>query len=167
MKRIPLVKLIIAVVIIITIIFSVNLIKVLGENNLTTDNAEERAMEFAEAVNYSYKNPEKIYTFLSSDYKDKISEEDFVEAFTKERSYPYLTPLFINYSSVQLTEKKTKGTAIYSQAARLPGMIYKVELVFENNNYYIYAFEDFLDGSYLEKFENLSYSLDSYFDFKK
>ncbi len=167
MKRIPLVKLIIAVVVIITIIFSVNIIKVLGENNLSKENAEVRAMEFAEAVNYSYKNPEKIYAYLSSDFKDNMSEEDFVAAFIKERSYPYLTPLFINYSSIQLTEQKTKGTAIYSQAARLPGMIYKVELVFENNNYYIYDFEEFLDGSYLDKFENLSYSLDSYFDFKK
>lgn len=167
MKRIPMIKLIIAVVVIFASVFSVSIIKILGENNLTKDNAEERAMKFAEAVNYSYMNPEKIYTFLSSDFKDNMSEKDFVEAFTKERSYPYLTPLFINYSSVKLTEQKTEGTAIYSQAARLPGMIYKVELVFENNNYYIYAFEDFLDGSYLEKFENLSYSLDSYFDIKK
>ena len=167
MKRIPLVKLIIAVVVIITIIFSVNIIKVLGENNLTTDNAEKRALEFAEAVNYSYKEPEKIYAYLSSDFKEQMSEMEFVEAFEKERSYPYLTPLFINFSSVDLTEKMTEGTATYSQAARLPGMIYEVVLIYENNNYYIYAFEDFLDGSYLEKFDNLSYSLDSYFDFKK
>jgi hypothetical protein len=167
MKRIPLVKMIIGVLIILFIVYTMNIIKVLGENNLTKDNAEKRALEFADAVNYSYKDPEKIYAFMSSEYKEKISAIDFVKAFEKERSYPYLTPLFINFSHVELSKNKTEGIALYSQAARLPGMIYNVELVFENNNYYIYAFEDFLDGSYLKKFENLSYSLDSYFDFKK
>lgn len=167
MKKIAVVKLIIAVVVLVTIVFSVNIIKVLGENKLTQDNAEKRALDFAEAVNYSYKDPKKIYAFLSSDFKDNMTEEAFVKAFEKERSYPYLTPLYINFSSVELSEDMTEGEAIYSQAARLPGMIYQVELVFENNNYYIYDFEDFIDDSYLEKFENLSYSLDSYFDFKK
>jgi hypothetical protein len=167
MKKIAIVKLIIAVMVLVTIVFSVSIIKVLGENNLSKDNAEKRALEFAEAVNYGYKDPEKIYVFLSSDFKDNMSEEDFIEAFEKERSYPYLTPLYINFSSVELSEDMTEGAAIYSQAARLPGMIYQVKLVFENNNYYVYAFEDFLDGSYLEKFNTLSYSLDSYFDFKK
>lgn len=167
MKKIPLVKMIIGVLIVLLIILATNIISVLGENNLTKENAEKRALEFAEAVNYSYKNPNKIYDLMSSEFKEKISASDFVKAFDKERSYPYLTPLFINFSHVELSKNKTEGIAIYSQAARLPGMIYNVELIFENNNYYIYAFENFLDGSYLEKFEDLSYSLDSYFDFKK
>ena len=128
--------------------------------------AQERALAFASAVNYDYKKPEKIYEFLSSEFKEKMSVEDFVKAFNKERSYPYLTPLFINYRSVEMSPDNEDGRAIYSQAARLPGMIYEVRLVYENENYYVYAFEDFLDGSYLEKFDNLSYSLDSYFDFK-
>lgn len=167
MKKIAVVKLIIAVMVLITIVFSISIIKVLGENKLTQDNAEKRALEFAEAVNYSYKDPKKIYALLSSDFKDNMTEVEFVKAFEKERSYPYLTPLYINFSSVELSEDMTEGEAIYSQAARLPGMIYQVKLVFENNNYYIYDFENFLDGSYLEKFKNLTYSLDSYFDFKK
>lgn len=132
----------------------------------SVDTAEERALAFGSAVNYDYREPEKIYEFLSSEFKEKMSEKDFVKAFNKERSYPYLTPLFINYRSVEMSANKEEGKAIYSQAARLPGMIYEVELVYENENYYVYAFEDFLDGSYLEKFDNLTYSLDSYFDFK-
>ena len=57
------------------------------------------------------------------------------------------------------------GTAVFEQAARLPGMYYTVSLVYENGDYFIMAFDDFLDGSYLEKFDRLSYSLDDYFDF--
>lgn len=167
MKKIPIVKLIIVIVLFITIILSISLLKVYGKNNLTKENAEQRALDFANAVNYEYKNPLKIYKFMSEEYKAKLSSAEFVKAFNKERSYPYLTPLFINFDSVEFTDEMKVGTAIYSQAARLPGMVYKVKLIYENNNYYIIAFEDFLDGSYLKKFENLSYSLDSYFDFKK
>lgn len=166
MLRIPSGKMIIVIAIILSLIFSINIIKVLGENKLTIANAEKRSLEFAEAINYNYKDPEKIYSFLADDFKENMSVEDFVKAFEKERSYPYLTPLFINFSKIDLTEDKTQGIATYSQAARLPGMIYEVRLIYENNDYYIIAFEDFLDGSYLDKFENLSYSLDSYFDFK-
>ena len=93
-----------------------------------------------------------------------MSSQEFVEAFQKERSYPYLTPLFINYESIQMAEDKLRGTAYFSQAARLPGMVYELPFVYENGQYHVIAFEDFPDGSYLEKFEDLSYSLDSYFD---
>ena len=166
MKTKPLVKWFI-IISIIAILLSLILLKIYGNNKLTKDNAEKRALEFAEMVNYEYKEPIKIYELMSEEYKEKISSKEFIEAFNKERSYPYLTPLYINFSSVELNENLKGGQAVYSQAARLPGMIYKVKLIYENNNYYIIAFEDFLDGSYLNKFENLSYSLDSYFDFKK
>lgn len=129
--------------------------------------AEEAAQAYADAVDYDYKTPEKIYTFMTDDYKSKISQDDFVKAFKKERSYPYLTPLFINYGSVQMDNGSKSGTAVYSQAARLPGMVYKVGLVFEDGEYHVKDFENFPDGSYLKKFNNLSYSLDSYFDFNE
>ncbi len=167
MKRIPLVKLVIGIILIMVVLVSAILIKVSNDNNLSKENAEQRALEFANAVNYDYKEPAKIYKLMSKQYRDEISSEEFVKAFNKERSYPYLTPLFINFDSVEFTDEMIEGTAIYSQAARLPGMIYKVKLIYENNNYYVIAFEDFLDGSYLNKFETLTYSLDSYFDFKK
>ena len=39
-----------------------------------------------------------------------------------------------------------------------------IGLVYENGDYYILDWEEFLDGSYLEKFENVPYSLDWYYD---
>ena len=134
------------------------------QNNQTQANAEERAKAFAQAVNYDYEKPERIYPFLTQAYRDTMSEADFAAAFTKERSYPYLVPLFINYRSIELSDDLLSGTAHFSQAARLPGMNYDVSFVYENGDYYMIAFEDFPDGSYLEKFEDIPYSLDMYFD---
>ena len=135
-----------------------------SQNNQTQAHAEERAKAFAQAVNYDYEKPERIYPFLTQAYRDAMSEADFAEAFTKERSYPYLVPLFINFRSVELSDDLLSGTAHFSQAARLPGMSYDVSFVYENGDYYMIAFEDFPDGSYLEKFEDIPYSLDMYFD---
>ena len=136
-----------------------------SSQDTSLERAEKRARAFADAVNYEYENPKEIYQYLAQDFKDKMAEEAFVEAFKKERSYPYLTPLFINNEKVELAEDQKSGTAVFEQAARLPGMYYTVSLVYENGDYFIMAFDDFLDGSYLEKFDRLSYSLDDYFDF--
>lgn len=119
---------------------------------------------FAEDLDYHYKEPERLYGYLTRDFKEKMSLEEFCEAFRKERSYPYLTPLFINYESIEMAEDRRSGTAVFSQAARLPGMVYELPFVYEDGQYKVIAFEDFPDGSYLKKFEDLSYSLDSYFD---
>lgn len=138
----------------------------INKNNFNTENAKDRALEFAYAVNYEYDKPEKIYEYLSENFKSKMSEKEFIKAFNKERSYPYLTPLFINFSRIEWLEDNEQGLVFFSQAARLPGMVYTVRLIYENGDYYIMAFENFLDNSYLEKFKNLSYSLDSYYDFE-
>ena len=129
----------------------------------TSKQAQLRAEEFAEAVNYSYEEPEKIYALLANGCTDILTEEAFCQAFSKERSYPYLTPLFLNSPETHMQEDNKSGTVTYSQAARLPGMEYEVELVFEDDDYYIMAFAELLDGSYLDKFQDIPYSLDSYF----
>lgn len=85
-----------------------------------------------------------------------MSESEFSEAFTKERSYPYLTPLFLNFESLTMEADKHQGMALFSQAARLPGMYVEIPVVFENGDYYCRFFEEFLDGSYLDKFERLA-----------
>ncbi|MEG0779755.1 MAG: hypothetical protein RR426_04070 [Oscillospiraceae bacterium] len=128
--------------------------------------AEERVKAFAEAINYAYETPGEIYAFLSQDCRDQLTETEFSKAFAKERSYPYLTPLFINYDSIDLAEDQLSGTAHFSQAARLPGMTYTFTFVYEDGDYYMEAFAPLLDGSYLDKFQDIPYSLDSYFDFK-
>lgn len=133
-----------------------------------TDPSEEEAVRvakaYAEAINYAYDTPEVIYAMMTDDYHLAISEEDFVQAFKKERSYPYLTPLFINYDRVELSDDLMTGTAWYSQAARLPGMVYQVQLFYEDGTYHVLDFEDFPDGSYLDKFDTVTYDLSSYFD---
>lgn len=117
------------------------------------EHAVWRAMKFADTINYNYETPEKIYPFLSASYREQLDQEGFIQAFSKERSYPYLTPLFLNIEEVSISGEK--GIALYSQAARLPGMFVEIPLVFENGDYYFDYFTEFLDGSYLKKFERL------------
>lgn len=117
--------------------------------------AEQRVKAFVHVINYEYKAPEKMYKYFTKAYRQEISEADFVEAFNKERTYPYLTPLFLNYESIEMDKDDRSAVAIFSQAARLPGMIVEINLVYENGDYYVHYFEEFLDGSYLDKFERL------------
>ena len=132
-------------------------------SNQTPEHALERLEAYAQAVDYSYKEPEKIYEFLCQDFRDQMDEEAFCDAFAKERTYPYLTPLYIYDPEITLSEDGLSGTAMYLQAARLVGMTYEVSFVYENGEYYIQDWEEFLDGSYLEKFEDMIYSLDWYY----
>ena len=141
------------------------LLSACASSNQTEEHALARAEAYAEAINYDYETPEKIYPFLCEEYRDAISEEDFCEAFLKERSYPYLTPLYINYPEVTLSEDGLTAEAVFDRAARLPGMTYEFTLVYENGDYYVQDWEELIDGSYLDKFEDIPYSLDSYFDF--
>lgn len=117
--------------------------------------AIERVKEFAEAIDYQYETPQEIYKYLTKELKNQMSEAEFAEAFATERTYPYLTPLFINYESIEMSEDKKSGIAVFSQAARLPGMIYEVPFVYENGDYYMDVFHEYADGSYLDKFEVL------------
>ena len=132
-------------------------------SNQTEEHALERLEAYAQAIDYSYKEPGKIYAFLCQDFRDQMDEEAFCEAFAKERTYPYLTPLYISKPEITLSEDGLSGTAVYLQAARLVGMTYEVSFVYENGDYYIQDWEEFLDGSYLEKFDNMIYSLDWYY----
>ena len=130
----------------------------------TEKRATERLEAYAEAIDFQYETPEKIYPYLSESFRNSMTEEEFASAFNKERSYPYLTPLYIYDPVVQLSDDGLSGTATYTQAARLEGMTYTVNLVYENGDYYINDWNDFLDGSYLDKFEDTPYSLDWYYD---
>ena len=132
-------------------------------SNQTEEHALERLEAYAQAIDYSYKEPGKIYAFLCQDFRDQMDEEAFCEAFAKERTYPYLTPLYISKPEITLSEDGLSGTAVYLRAARLVGMTYEVSFVYENGDYYIQDWEEFLDGSYLEKFDNMIYSLDWYY----
>lgn len=138
-----------------------------AENPETEEAAMARAKEYARSINYDFKTPEKIYKFLWSGFREEMDQEAFVEAFTKERSYPYITPLYIFFPEV--TGKTENGGYIitFLQAARIEGMTYDIEMVYEEGDWYVKDWEQFPDGSYLEKFENIPYSLDWYYDFSE
>ena len=64
--------------------------------------AEKAAMAYAEAIDYQYENPAVIYEFMTDDFRKVMDKSEFIRAFKKERSYPYLTQLFINYDRAEL-----------------------------------------------------------------
>ena len=101
----------------------------------TEERAMERAQDYAQAIDHSYKQPEVIYALLEESFRDQMDEKSFCEAFIKERSYPYITPLHISKPQVSLDGKMAH--VVYDQAARLIGMTYEVDLVFENGDWYV------------------------------
>ena len=127
----------------------------------TPGNAARRVRDFTELVDYHADEPGKIYDYLTEEYRESITREDFIAAFEKERTYPYLTPFFINLTSIEMDGGNKSGTAVFSQAARLPGMVYEMPFVYENGNYYMVMEEyaGFPNGSYLEKFEHIPHYL--------
>ena len=130
-----------------------------------SERAAERAADYAQAVNYDYETPEKIYAFLTEELRGMMTEAEFTEAFKKERSYPYITPLYLMKNpEIELALDGLTGTVIYAQAARITGMTYEIGLVYENGDYYIEDWMELADGSYLEKFEDCPYTLDWYYD---
>lgn len=128
------------------------------------DRAMERAKAYADAINRDFREPEKIYRFLRREVRSEISEEAFCEAFAKERSYPYITPLYIFYPELTIAPDGSEATAVFKQAARLEGMTYTVKFIYEDGDYFADDWRQFIDGSYLEKFENIPYSLSWYYD---
>lgn len=133
----------------------------------TEERAMERLEEYAYAIDHYYKTPEKIYPLLTEAFRASMSRDEFIEAFNKERSYPYITPLYIYDPVITMDEDGMGGTAVYTQAARIIGMTYSVRFVYEDGDWYISDWDEFLDGSYLEKFEEIPYSIEWYYDFDK
>ncbi len=108
---------------------------------------------FNEAINAN--KPANIYPYLIPELRGMISKETFEQNFAKERSYPYLSPLYVYLDEVLLVPDQRSGEAISTVAARLPGQKMKVKLIYIKGQYYIDAFRDIADGSYLLKFEKL------------
>lgn len=115
--------------------------------------AEAQAKRFAQALNEN--NPADVYSYLLPEIQGQLSQDEFVENYAHERSYPYLTPLYIYLDEVKLEEGERSGEAVFTVAARLPGEKMKVKLVYQNGQYYMDAFREIADGSYIEKFKKL------------
>lgn len=112
--------------------------------------AEAQAKKFAQAVNEN--NPQELYSYLLPEIQGLLSRDEFIKNYAKERSYPYLTPLYLYLDEVKLDEGKKSGEAIFTVASRLPGEKMKVKLVYQDRQYYFDAFRAVADGSYIEKF---------------
>lgn len=133
----------------------------------TEDRAVKRLEDYAHSIDYDYKDPQKIYPFLCDKVKTQMTKDEFVKCWEKERTYPYITPLYIYDPVVTMAEDGMSGHAVYTQAARIEGMVYELDFVYENGDYYVVDWERFADGSYLDKFDKAVQSLDWYFDVDK
>ncbi|RYD06971.1 hypothetical protein N752_01380 [Desulforamulus aquiferis] len=63
--------------------------------------AVKRTQGFIDAVNEN--RPGDVYKYLTPELRNGISKEAFIENFKKERSYPYLTPLYFYLDEVKLS----------------------------------------------------------------
>lgn len=117
------------------------------------EHAQERVEEFIRAVNEN--RPRGIYPLLTPELRGKISKEGFVRNFRKERSYPYLTPLYVYLEEIDLSDDKKEGEVSLVVAARLPGERMYIGVEYVGSRYYIEAFEEIVDGTFIEKFKRL------------
>jgi len=114
--------------------------------------ATQRVNDFNQAINAN--RPAEIYPYLIPELKGMLSKEEFIQNFAQERSYPYLSPLYVYLDEVKLVSDLRSGEAISTVAARLPGQKMNVKLLYISGQYYIDAFRDIADGSYLLKFSH-------------
>lgn len=121
---------------------------------MTEENATKRVEGFIKAVNDN--NPASIYNYLTPEIKGLIDKEGFVENFAKERSYPYLTPLYLYLDDLMLSDDKKTGHVLCVVAARLPGEKMGFSIAFAEDNYYIDVFKEIADGSFIKKFDKLT-----------
>ena len=115
---------------------------------------EQQVQGFADAVNAN--DPEMLYTYLAPELRAQISQDEFARRFEKERSYPYLSPLYVYVDEITLDPETRQGRALLTVAARLPGQKMTVGVVHTPNGYFVSAFDELVDESYLEKFDRLS-----------
>lgn len=120
---------------------------------MTEENAVKQVEGFIQAVNDN--NPAEVYQYLSPDIKELIDQQGFEKNFAKERSYPYLTPLYLYLDKLELSEDKRSGKVECIVAARLPGQRMNFSVVYDQDNYYVVAFRDIADGSFIKKFDKL------------
>ena len=125
-----------------------------GPNNAKMEARARIRMEaFIRAVNEN--RPEKVYDYLLPSIRALIDRNGFVRNFARERSYPYLTPLYLYLEKLELDPDQPSGRAICRVAARLPGQIRSFPIIFTDGKYFVDAFRDIADGSFADKFDKL------------
>ncbi len=112
-----------------------------------------RMEAFIHTVNEN--RPQEIYDYLLPSIRVLIDREGFVRNFARERSYPYLTPLYLYLEKLELNPDGSSGRAVCRVAARLPGQIRVFPIIFTDGDYFVNAFREIADGSFAEKFDRL------------
>jgi hypothetical protein len=120
-------------------------------DNCTFLRATTRSQEFVDAINEQ--NPTTIYNMLSEEYKAKIDKEEFVERYIDDLSYPYISPLYCYLQKIDL-HYDVNGIVSCKVASRLIGEKFTFTIIYENSDYFFEAFDDIIDNSYRNKFDN-------------
>ena len=113
--------------------------------------AAQRTQRFIDAINQNESGV--VYDMLCEDYRSQLSREEFIKRFADDRTYPYLTPLYLHLVSLSIPLRHD-GQVVCSVAARLEGEFFRFPIRFEQGEYYFLVFDDLIDGSYREKFPN-------------
>gem|GEM_PF-5984038 len=114
--------------------------------------AVERAEAFVAAIDRN--DPGAVYPFLSSDLRARVDRDSFVRNFEDDRSYPYLSPLYLYVDGLTLTDEGG-GSLSCTFAARFRGQRMVFGVVREDGTYFFSGFEDIVDGSYRDKFSKV------------
>lgn len=143
---------------IILVIMAISLIPVglgwAGPNYVKMEiRARSRIEAFIRAVNEN--RPENIYYYLLPSIRALITREGFVLNYARERSYPYLTPLYLYLEKLEVDPDQSSGRALCLVAARLPGQIRIFPIIFTDEDYFVDAFRNIADGRFAEKFDRL------------
>nr|WP_321305754.1 hypothetical protein [uncultured Sphaerochaeta sp.] len=110
-----------------------------------------RTQLFIDAVNYSESGI--VYDMLAGEYRSQISRDEFIRRFEEDRTYPYLTPLYLHLVSLSLP-LRNDGQVVCSVASRMEGEYFRFPIRYEDGEYYFLAFSELIDGSYIDKFPN-------------
>lgn len=120
-------------------------------DNCNFERAYQRSKKIVKAINDQ--NPIIIYSMLSDNLRNQISEKNFVRNYNDELSYPYISPLYCYLQTIDL-HYDIRGKISCKVASRLIGENYVFEIIYENSDYYFNVFEDIVNGTYKEKFSN-------------
>jgi hypothetical protein len=120
-------------------------------HNANFTHATERTEKLISAINEN--KPEAIYGYLSGELRATVSKEAFVQNYADDRTYPYLTPLYLFLSELKLPQRED-GLVTCTVASRLEGEEYSFPIRYENGDYYFVIFEDIVKGTYRDKFAN-------------
>ena len=88
--------------------------------------------------------------------QEMIDSKGFIENFAHERSYPYLTPLFLYVDRIEFSGDNTTARVFCTVAARLQGEKKEYEVVYiPFTGYRMNALASIANGSYTWRFDRL------------